>query len=655
MSRDVLHNIATQVSKLPESAHIETMTNAIKDKAVNILTEIQSHIGDLNQSAQRHENELARLADVLSNWEMSLTTPTGQESENTRQLQAVESIKFIEHVDSVTAILKKKLDAITNVLKEQERSHYVQHESLVENVRSQQLALVEVHQSVEAFAAKAVDIVALVDQKMTRAEYQDESNPRKTWLSQFVTQLISSGITSAITGAVVLVSVRSKLDQSDKFNGWSVPKSEICVRAFTDRSLSAGTAHQQTTAAPREEAEDEARANTAKTASNQNEPLRDEVKVLATPTGPKTTPSASLLQSNPSWKASPAKGADLPTSSAASLTSRAQSRRQPSSQESHKDFSNNTTAYVPKNHLASTSRFNPLLNLSKYCKRILSALPRRLFKSSNPEKPSNSSTQAFEDFRQQSKDLWQPSKHPQQSSKDYQQSSEDLQQSSKDLQQSSKHLQQPFQNSQQLFENPQQSFQNSQQSFENPQQPFRDFQQSSNNIQQPFNDPKQPSRSLGDDKDHSNDTPTVSGTGRSCLSTPKGLIYPTCDSQNHNDDFNESIGSLLNVAGFSSDLPYQPLKAVPHDTLNENISRNEASTNPSLLFEASRSSPSYRIPLQPSLTLEFRPRTHHRIGLSRPPRCSKTFGSTLHLRIPRLSLRPRIAKFVRSLRSSGQQ
>lgn len=194
--------------------------NAIKDKATNILPEIQSHIGDLSQSAQRHENELARLADVLSNWETSLTTFAGEESEETRRLQAVESVKFIKHVDSVSATMKKKFDAITHVLEEQEQSHYVRHESLVENVRSQQLALDEVHQSVEAFAGKAVDIVALLDQKMTRAEYQDESNARKTWLSQFVTQLISSGITSAITGAVVLVSVRSKLDQSDKFNGW---------------------------------------------------------------------------------------------------------------------------------------------------------------------------------------------------------------------------------------------------------------------------------------------------------------------------------------------------------------------------------------------------------------------------------------------------
>ena len=634
LSRDVLQNIAAQVSKLPESAHIETMTNVIKDKAVSILTGIQSHIGDLNQSAQRHENELARLADVLSNWEMSLTTPTGEESENTRQLQAVESIKFIKHIDSVTAILKKKLDTITNVLKEQEQSHYVQHESLVEAVRSQQLALVEVHQSVEAFAAKAVNIVALLDQKMTRAEYQDESNPRKTWLSQFVSQLISSGITSAITGAVVLVSVRSKLDQSDKFNGWSEPKSEIHIRAFTHHSLSAGTPHQQTTAAPREEAEEEARANTSKTASNQNDPSTDEVRVLATPIGPKTTPPVSLLQSKSSWKASPAQGADLPTSSAASLTTRAHSRRQPSSQEIHEQFSNNATAHVTKKHLALTSRFNPFSKLFKFCKSILSTSAHRFSRSSNPKKPSYNSTQPLEDFKQLSKDLRQPSKIPQQSSQDLQQSSQDLQQSSEDLQQLSKDLQQ--------------SYKDLQQPFENPQQPF-------NNPQQPSDNPKQPSRSLGGDEDYSNDTLNMSDTDRSCRSTSKGVIYPTRDSQKNTDDFDESIRFLLNVPDLTSDPPYHRLKAVSRDTPNESILRDEASTNPSLLYEASRSGPFYGPrPLYPAVDAFLDPIVPQHY-VHAPHRSRKLIIPPRRPRIWRLSLHPRFAKFVRSLGSSGQQ
>ena len=42
------------------------MTNAIKDETTNSLTEIQRHIGDLSQSAQRHQNELARLGDLFS-------------------------------------------------------------------------------------------------------------------------------------------------------------------------------------------------------------------------------------------------------------------------------------------------------------------------------------------------------------------------------------------------------------------------------------------------------------------------------------------------------------------------------------------------------------------------------------------------------------
>lgn len=218
------------------------MKVALEDAAANILIGIQSHIRDLNQSAQRHSKEiarhskdLARIADILSNRETSLATSVFEESEKSRQLQVVESVKFIKHVDSVSATLKKKLDAITNALKEQEQLHSMRHESLTENIRSQQLALDQVHDSVEAFAAKAVEIVILLDQKMGKVD--DESRARKTWLGQFATQLISSGITSAIAGSVVLVLVRSKLSHSDKLNGWSEPNSEIRVRAFTDYYL----------------------------------------------------------------------------------------------------------------------------------------------------------------------------------------------------------------------------------------------------------------------------------------------------------------------------------------------------------------------------------------------------------------------------------
>lgn len=279
--------------------------NTLKDTAVDILIETQSHIRDLNQSVQRHEQELTRFGELLSNWKTSLVTFANEESEKGRQLQATESVKFVKHVDNVSAILKKKLDAVTDVLEEQEQSHVVRHESLVESVRSQQLALDQVHRSVEAFAAKAVDLVVLLDQKMSKTESHDESNPRNTWLSQFITQLISSGITSAITGAVVLVSVRSKLDRSSKSNGWSEPELRFLLEHLLTVSLSAGTAHQPITAAPKEKAEDEAPANISKTASDQNDLSKDAIEVTSIPIRPQTAPSASALQSSPSQKAGP--------------------------------------------------------------------------------------------------------------------------------------------------------------------------------------------------------------------------------------------------------------------------------------------------------------------------------------------------------------
>lgn len=168
--------------------------NAQQDTAQKTLIEIQKHINDLNRSAQGHEKKLAGLADLVATWETSLLTYAIEESEKSRQLTATESVKIIKHVDNFSAILTKKFAAITDVLEKQEQSRFLQHENFVEDVRSQQLALDRVHHAVETFAANSV--------KMAKAGNYNESNPGKTWLGQFATQVISSGVTCAVTGAI---------------------------------------------------------------------------------------------------------------------------------------------------------------------------------------------------------------------------------------------------------------------------------------------------------------------------------------------------------------------------------------------------------------------------------------------------------------------
>lgn len=181
--------------------------NAQQDTAQKTLIEIQKHIHDLNRSAQGHEKKLAGLADFVATWETSLLTYAIEESEKSRQVTTKESVEVIKHVDNFGAILEKKLAAITDVLEEQERSRFQRHENLVEDARSHQFGIDQVHRSVETFAVKIVDTMAPSDQKMTKAENYNECNPGKMWLGQCATQVISNGITSAFTRAIPSVSM----------------------------------------------------------------------------------------------------------------------------------------------------------------------------------------------------------------------------------------------------------------------------------------------------------------------------------------------------------------------------------------------------------------------------------------------------------------
>lgn len=328
--RDAIQNIASQLSKLPESAQIETMRDALKDASANILIEIQSHISDLKKAAQRHDEELAgnskylaRLAESLSDKETRMVNSASEESEKSRQLQVVESVRFIKHVDDVSAIQKRKLDAIINALEKQEQLHSMRNECLTESLRSQQLALDLVDDSVKAFAAKAVDLVVLFDQKMEKVEDHDRYRATKTWLGQFATQLISSGITSAIIGAVVVVSIRAKWDDSDKSNGWSEPKAEIGVRAFTNCYFSVEEEHQRIYSAPRIAAEGQAKVS--EMTSDQRECSTNAIKLSSVHVRPPNIPSTFIPNHSPSRKSGQPKRAGLPTSSLASSSSHASS------------------------------------------------------------------------------------------------------------------------------------------------------------------------------------------------------------------------------------------------------------------------------------------------------------------------------------------
>lgn len=218
----------------------------------------------------------------------------------------------------------------------------------------------------------------------------------------------------------------------------------------------------------------------------------------------------------------------MPPSSVPSLPTQAHGRRQLSPPNNHQEFSVDTTSRFLKNGLVSISRFNPFRKIAGFYNRILPALPHQLPVSIDPKKPPNNLQQPFRDPKRSSNDSQQPS---------------------------------------------------------------NDSKNQSNGSKQPSSGFQLPSRSSGDNEDSLGEMPSTIETGRSCNSTSNEVMGLTGDSQNHNDELNDTIGSLLNVPNFPSASPHHPLKIDIGDTPNNMTSTNNASTNASMLFEMSRSSP----------------------------------------------------------------
>ena len=190
------------------------------------MAEFQEHVRDLKEATDHQGEQIAvqseklvSLTKLLSQKEIGARNTRSEENEKNQQQRIVECTNMMTNIEGVSVALQEKLDTIIAILGDRKESLSWQLrplEDLEERIITQQVTLNHVQGLAEASVAKVADMIAIME--ITRKEAKDPKRLQRTedWLSRFANQLLASGITSAMTGAVVLIATRSKSTSSEK-------------------------------------------------------------------------------------------------------------------------------------------------------------------------------------------------------------------------------------------------------------------------------------------------------------------------------------------------------------------------------------------------------------------------------------------------------
>ena len=129
---------------------------------------------------------------------------------------------------------------------------------------------------------------------MEKAQHHEESRIMTTWLGDLAIQLISSGISSAITGAVGIAFIHAKFSDEEKSNGEAELISEICVADSCHGFTSIEKGPRKIPCSPRDVVK--ASAKIFRTTLDQSGRSNNEIEVSSVHKSHSTTASASLPQ-----------------------------------------------------------------------------------------------------------------------------------------------------------------------------------------------------------------------------------------------------------------------------------------------------------------------------------------------------------------------
>lgn len=136
-----------------------------------------------------------------------------KEVEKNQQNRIAESAKLMANIEEVRAALQETLDVIMKNLADHcdlLQGQDARLEALETHVKEHQTTLSEIHASIEDCTASIVSMVATVEVARNEARDPRIMQGTEKWLGQFASQLVASGITSAMTAVVVMIAARSE-------------------------------------------------------------------------------------------------------------------------------------------------------------------------------------------------------------------------------------------------------------------------------------------------------------------------------------------------------------------------------------------------------------------------------------------------------------
>ena len=185
-------------------------------KQAAIPTQLTQQIHSLTHAAQDHGDKLAALSqDLVQSIDSVSQELSGVRdnitvvSENSEQQQIRRSTDTLMRMDEVRENLAQMLKSIIDTLKERGRLEDKRLQTFKKNLDDQRIALRGVQHSVEASLDALTDAAAAVRMVADEVENRRRANGDTGWLGQLYGQLVASGITSAMTGAVVFLATKS--------------------------------------------------------------------------------------------------------------------------------------------------------------------------------------------------------------------------------------------------------------------------------------------------------------------------------------------------------------------------------------------------------------------------------------------------------------
>ena len=124
--------------------------------------------------------------------------------------QISESTRIVIRIERTGAALQASLESVLDLLEKYETAQTAHDLKVEEHLKQQREILLQVHQSIDASLDSLTNMVTVLGNAQSAAE-----NPRPaletesgSWLRQLATQLVTSGVSSVMTGAVIMIATR---------------------------------------------------------------------------------------------------------------------------------------------------------------------------------------------------------------------------------------------------------------------------------------------------------------------------------------------------------------------------------------------------------------------------------------------------------------